>query len=232
MSEEDIGSHSEAVLNHLAHMEEFEARHREFGKKMLTAYGGALYGLDLLAVGALNRSLAHCAGFKSLLEARNLICAGAILRLQLDTALRFYASFIVEKPHDFAVEVLKGTPVYKMKDADGNLMRDAYLVERLGKDHSWVPRVYKETSGYIHFSDKHLMSAFSPDQDGNRFLMKMSAVDKDLPDAIYLEAIEAFYHATGILLSYIKGWVFTKDNPDTVEQMREAREQGASPEGV
>ena len=48
---------------------------------MLEASGGALYGMDLLAAGALNRSQPHIVGFRQLVEAKNLICGGALLRL-------------------------------------------------------------------------------------------------------------------------------------------------------
>ena len=66
------------------------------------------------------------------METRNLICAGALLRLQLDTALRFYAAFRVEKPHDFALAVLDGKRVRDLKDLDGQKMTDDYLVRKLG----------------------------------------------------------------------------------------------------
>ena len=77
---------------------ELEAVHLRLGKEMFEAFGGAMYGMDLLAAGALNRSKAHIAGFSTLIKAKNLICSGALLRLQLDTAMRFFAAFLVERP--------------------------------------------------------------------------------------------------------------------------------------
>jgi hypothetical protein len=93
--------HSESLEESLAKLVPLDEAHLELGKQMFNAFGGALYGMDLLAAGALNRSKAHIAGFRQLIEAKNLICAGALLRLQLDTALRFHAAFLVEQPHDF-----------------------------------------------------------------------------------------------------------------------------------
>jgi hypothetical protein len=195
---------------------------------MVEAYGGALYGMDLLAIGALNRSKAHIAGFRILIEAKNMICAGALLRLQLDTAMRFFAAFLVEQPHDFAIAILRGEKVRDLKDRAGKRMTDAYLSQRLGEEFEWVPRVYERTSGYVHLSSTHLMSALSPssenDSDDRRFTGKISAEDKPLPEAIYIEAADAFRAATDILLRYVEGWIFTKANPELVQQWKRERD--------
>ena len=90
------------------------AQHLKIGREMTEAYGGAIYGMDLLAYGALNRSKAHLSGFCRLIRDRNLVCAGAVLRLQLDTALRFSAAWLVENPHAFAIAVLEGQHIRKL----------------------------------------------------------------------------------------------------------------------
>ena len=151
--------HSESLEASLAKLKDLDKAHLELGKQMFEAFGGALYSMDLLAAGALNRSKAHIAGFRQLVEVKNLICAGALLRLQLDTALRFHAAFLVEQPHEFALAVLGGQQVRDLKDRDSRKMTDAYLVEKLGQQFDWVPRVYERTSGYVHLSATHLLSA-------------------------------------------------------------------------
>jgi hypothetical protein len=201
--------------------------HLELGMAMVSAYSGALYGMDLLAWGALNRSRAHISGFESLVRAKNLICAGALLRLQLDTALRFYAAFLVDEPHAFALAVLDGQQIRRMKAKDNRSMTDAYLVQKLGAEYAWVPSVYERTSGYVHLSSTHLMSALTPkgEEDGNfKFDMKMSAEDKAFPQELYIEAVDAFCASTDILLTYVHGWVYTKANPEIVAELKAQRD--------
>ena len=210
---------SESLRESLARLDALEEAHLQLGAAMLAAYGGALYGMDLLAVGALNRSKAHIAGFRMLVNSRNLICAGALLRLQLDTAMRFYAAFLVEKPHDFALAVLGGGRVRDVRDRDGQQLTDNYLARKLGDEYEWVPRVYERTSGYVHLSSTHLMSAFSlkPEAEASRQVeVKISAEDKPLPEWIYVEAADAFGAATDILLRYVQGWALTKAHPEMV----------------
>ena len=220
--------HSESLEASLARLESLDEVHVELGRQMFDGFGGALYGMDLLAAGALNRSRAHIAGFRQLLAAKNLICTGALLRLQLDTALRFHAAFLVEQPHDFARAVLSGRRVRDLKDRDGRKMTDAYLVKKLGQEFDWVPRVYQRTSGYVHLSATHLMSAMGPtegaDESDRSITIKIAAEDKPLPSWIYIEAADAFRAATDIFLRYVRGWMFTKANPELVQKWKQDRD--------
>jgi hypothetical protein len=215
--------HSKSTAEAFQHLSELDTLHTQIGKDVFTAYGGALYGMDFLAIGALNRSKAHVAGFTSLINAKNLICAGALLRLQLDTAMRFFAAFLVDDPHGFAMKVLSGEKIRKLHDKDGNALTDSYLARRLGMEYEWVPRVYEKTSGYVHLSATHLMSSLSVKGDASQpgqFEAKIAAEDKDLPEWLYIETIDAFSASTEILLRYVHGWAFTKDNPDVVKAAR------------
>jgi hypothetical protein len=220
--------HSDSLEESLSRLKQLDEAQLELGNHMFKAFGGAMYGMDLLAAGAFNRSKAHVAGFRSLLGAKNLICAGALLRLQLDTAMRFYAAFLVEQPHDFALAVLAGQRVRDIKDRDGKKMTDGYLVQKLGEEFHWVPRVYERTSGYVHLSATHLLSALhTPTEDPadeRSFTIKISAEDKPLPEFIYIEAADAFRAATDVLLRYVHGWVFTKANPELVQRWKQERD--------
>ena len=215
------------LAQRLGELEELEGSLLDLAMKCMQAYDGAVYSMDLLANGASNRTLALCSGFRRMIEERNMICAGSLLRLQVDTALRFYAAFLVEDPHAFAHEVLKGTRVDKLKDRDGKLMRDAYLVQRLAEAEGleWLARVYRETSGYIHLSSKHLFSTFNDVNSETRTVqIKVSAADGNLPQEIYVEAVDAFLATTKLFVKYLHGWGVTKQNPEKVARVREERE--------
>ena len=110
---------------------ETDKRHKgllNMASAMVKAYDGAIYPVDLLATGILKRTISSIQGFKLLIESQNMVCARTLLRTQIDSALRFYAVFLVRDPHDFSMRVMKGKQINHMKDSSGNLMRDAYLV--------------------------------------------------------------------------------------------------------
>ena len=183
----------------------------ELTQLMMKADGGKMFQLDIYALGCIKRSLAHCKGFATLIATKNLTCAGAIVRMQLDTLLRFYAAFLVDRPHDFASDVLGGEPVKNIKDHRGNKMHDAYLVECLSIQHPWLKEVYKQTSGYVHFSAKHIFASMhSLDEENRMIYFQIGSDDVPRAEEFYQEAIDAFHRITVIFLDHIEGWVLTK----------------------
>ena len=150
-----------------------------------------------------------------MIRERNLICAGALVRLQLDTALRFSAGFTVSKPHEFALMVLDGERIDKMKDRNGKRMTDRHLLSQLTKEYSWVEDVYEGGSGYVHLSATHIFSTFDRKyyEEEAKHRIRISSRDQEFPDEVYLETIETYKECTNILKNYIEGWIFTKENP-------------------
>lgn len=215
---------SDIVKAALTNLEADEKTMLDQAADMMQAHDDALYGFDILVCAATNRSVALSAGFRTLIYDRNFICAGPLVRLQLDTALRVFAGFIVDKPHEFAVSVLEGKHIRNMKDRNGQRMTDHYLVTQLAKEYPWIELVYENTSGYVHLSDKHFFNTFDYADREKRsgYVLKIGSCDIDFPDEIYLEAISAFRASTQILMRYIAGWIFTKANPKKVAAMKAA----------
>jgi len=220
---------SDEIEKLLAALNEGHDAVKNRGKHMYEAYDHTFYGLDFLAGAALNRTMANIDAFNTLIRARNLVIAGALLRMQLDTALRFYAAFLVEKPHDFALEVLKGIRIDKLQDINGNRLTDSHLVKLLSQEFPWVKRVYQATSGYIHLSGTHIHHTINEIREDRKFSVKLSPKDRDLPDTLYTEAIEAFIESIKLLLKYIDGWIFTKNNPQLVAEVRARIKENENP---
>jgi hypothetical protein len=184
--------------------------------RLAQAYGGAVYPLDLLANAVGKRSMALIAGFCSLIRAKNFICAASLVRLHLDTLLRFAAAWMVDNPHEFASAVFDGTHIRKMKDKHGKLMTDQYLVSRLSVDEPWITRVYENTSGYIHLSRTHILSTHGPKEGTGNLSIVIGTEDEFIPEIRRLEACAAMIHITKLILWYVDGWCKTKDNPDLI----------------
>lgn len=199
------------VVNGVARLKTKSETHFAVGKGMLRKAGDGLYKLDFLAVATLNRSLCLLGAFCSLVEAKNMIAAVPLLRCQLDNALRFFASTLVDQPHDFAWKVVEGTPIRKLKDRHGKKMTDVYLVEELSKAYPWVSSLYEQASGYVHLSEKHIFDAFSLwDREGMTDV-KISGQDgSPWTEGRYLEALEAFAVVTDLVLELVNAWVIAR----------------------
>ena len=95
--------------------------------------GDSLYMEDLFFTSAIDRSVALLDGLASMLQLRNLTCAGIILRSQLDNCMRVFAAFIAEDRKKFIEDFMDGKKISQMKDNQGNKMTDVNLRKRLSQ---------------------------------------------------------------------------------------------------
>jgi hypothetical protein len=84
--------------------------------------------------------------------------------------------------------------------------------------------VYSNLSGYIHFSDSHIFSSVER-VDNNERSIEFSIKEEDtkFPEFSWLEVIDCFNEAIDIFIKYLEGWIFTKDNPEIVQQLKEIK---------
>jgi len=145
--------------------------------------------------GIARRALAQSAAFRQMISSRNSIVASSLLRLQLDTVLRLYALFWVADPEEFSHQVFQGVAINKLKAADGSVMSDKYLKARVSEKNHWVSPVYAETSGYIHFSHRHIKVALRmKDSATGQGQVMIGPYDVDKSVSYYGELLRAFLH--------------------------------------
>jgi hypothetical protein len=203
---------SPAVENNITQLRTMRDAH--FAVALPLMGKGYKYKLDILALAVLDRSLALLRGFCDLVETRNMIPAAPLLRCQLDNGLRFFASTLVEDPHGFAGDIAKGIPVWKMKDRQGKLMRDGYLVERLTVEVPWAKAVYDQASGYVHFSEQHIVNTIGiPDEEGMTEIGVKGFDGSVWTEQRYIEAIEAFDASTRLVLELVEMWSQARCEP-------------------
>jgi hypothetical protein len=213
---------SDDVRTHVATFREDEALVVGLGKQLFSGAATPIFPLDFLAFAALKRCLSTMAAIRTLVEAENMLAARAMLRVHIDTVLRFAAAWFVNKPHDFASAVIGGERIDKMKDRQGQQLRDARLVELLTPANPWLPKVYENLSGYIHFSGQHVAGSITGlDDETRRFSVSVSATDEHYPDDSWIEILDCAHKATGILTYYMEGWIRTKAlSPEQLAQER------------
>lgn len=127
----------------------------ESTSRFISAGDGKLHTMDLFAATVNNRAIALLHGFVTLSEANNYICSVPLIRLQLDNALRFFAATLVSDYDEFYLKYLAGAKISDMKDANGKNLSDNYLARNLDKHFSGVYKLYQNSSGHIHLSNRH-----------------------------------------------------------------------------
>lgn len=182
-------------------------RHHETAEYASEPRSGAHYTMDFLAVAVLNRSMALTRGFCDLIESRNFLAAVPLIRLQLDSCLRFSAALSSTNPNDVASKVLEGVPIGNLKDQDGKRMTDGHLRRKLAVKYPWVKEIYEHTSGFIHLSEKHIFNSLHvADREEQTVLLKVGDQDAFVPQWAYLQAIAGFKNTTIVLLGLVRAW--------------------------
>lgn len=187
------------LADRLARIEKLESEIIRKASSYLQA-GGSMSHADFFVLGAVRRTLAQAKGFRELIGARNFPCAAAILRMQLDTAMRVNGLFHVENMGVAAKAVLDGAAFNTLKDVDGRKMSDAHLRHLLSEQEPWINAVYKQTSDFVHLSGRHLYSSiFDTDDETRTVRFMISGVDSPRPDSVYFEIVDTFFEATKLV---------------------------------
>lgn len=139
----------------LSDLDTFKDKFIDSSKRFLEAGDQSLYTLDLFASAVNNRAISLTNAFATLARSNNYLAAVSLIRLQLDNALRFYASTLVKDSHDFVMHFIKGNEIRDYQDTNGKNLTDTYLTKQLEKKFSGIIKLYKDTCGYVHLSDRH-----------------------------------------------------------------------------
>ncbi len=220
-----MSTHPQQSPRVLALLDELEGDRMAMLKLGVAMTGGkdaSMFPLDLVSFGAVKRNLSLTAAIRLLVESWNIVCARAVLRLHIDTSLRYSAAWMVDKPHDFASNILSGERIDRMKDKNGKRLTDAYLVQVRSADYPWLQDVYASLSGYVHFSGSHVYDSIaSMNEETRSFSFEITDSDMKFPEASWVEILECFRLATEILAKYLHGYRITKSL--SPEQLQAAR---------
>lgn len=187
----------------------FREEHYELGS-ILLAVDQTLYYPDMYIIAGMNRSLSLMRGFVNLIVSRNYTSAAPLVRLQLDNALRAAALAMVENPHEFAIKILEGEQINRMKDRWGEKMTDLRLRTQVSRQWPWINDIYEQGSGYIHFSDKHILMTFKSVEGEPAREFRICEDNEQVPDRAYRLATDAFAGGTFAFLRYVEAWIREK----------------------
>jgi hypothetical protein len=163
---------------------------------------------DFFVIGALKRTLAQSQGFRDLIASKNFPCAAAILRMQIDTAMRVNALLLVEDRDASCKAVLDGKKFNTLKDSAGNKLNDVHLRKKLAEKHPWVSRVYEQASDFVHLSGRHFYSSIASTDDTTHMVyFSIGATDPSRPDSTYFEIVDVFFDISKLVALMLLGYL-------------------------
>lgn len=167
----------------------------EVGRNLIDANG--MTEFTFFCTSILNRTINLNRGYITLIKDNNFIAAAPLVRLNLDSLLRLFASTQTEDDVDtFAKNVRKGEIIRKMKYFKNKKERltDSKLVEIIKdiKGFKWTEKIYESGSGYVHLSNQHFYSSVritGPDtiQSGIRKTDEFISVKEKVAGTYYMQ---------------------------------------------
>jgi len=140
--------------------------------------------------------------------------ASHLVRPYLDNFLRLSAAWLVKNPHEFANEVMKGKKVEEIFDKENakQKLKDWYLRNKATESYSLIAEVYNQTSGYIHFSSKHIYNPIvKVDLENATVGTYLTKFDSEtVTDLNRIEAVLVMIEISNCILEYAYGWARTK----------------------
>lgn len=153
---------------------------------------------DLCLCAILDRNIRLNNGFIPMVEARNLTCAGALLRLQMDNCLRLFAFFTANDRSEAVDCIINGGVFDRLKDKDGKQMKDGYLKKKLSQYDPCFSDVYNQASGFIHFSSKAFYQSVHP-KENYEIMFQVGGEQPEKINPVLLECITAYIRFVGLL---------------------------------
>ena len=182
------------------------------GSEIMHVGSMSMYPMDMVIIGIAKRCLSTTSALEKLVLEWNMTCARAVLRMQLDTVLRLSAFWLSPDPQKMAMDVISGKQINKMKDRDDCKMTDSYLSQKLGERFDWIPRVYKYTSGYIHFSERHLFDPIREINDKERTVnFVINDKDYNFPEFSWVELVNCAVECLQIIKYFLDKYRQSKD---------------------
>ncbi len=178
----------------------------------LGALGSVISGVEWYLLGAVMRTSSLVDGFCQLVQTRNTLAAAALLRLQIDTAMRVHGLSLVANPIDAGERLMREERYDRLTTVEGTRLRDAVLHASLSQKHPWVSAVYAEASGHIHLSASHIGTRVT--RVGKRLFFNLRGIDDARSDEDYYFLVDYFFASvrlTGTVL---------RDFSDTLPALR------------
>jgi hypothetical protein len=204
------------VVTKLEKLQDLVQTHIELAQLCIEANDGNVWSADLWFNAAFKRSIQVLDGFSEMVRRRNISCAGALLRVQIDTALRLFACSLMDA-NEYVAAALKGEKLDKLKDRNGQNLRDKYVIGQLIQvrpDLAWLERVYDRTSGFVHMSGIHLFAV--AEVSGPRCIETyIGLCDDRWTDAQMVETVDAFGEVTDVVVWLGVQWLDQKSGMST-----------------
>lgn len=196
--------------NKLSELRKLEKEIIKSSERFYNADKRHLYSLDLFAIAVNSRAMSLLKGYITLANENNYITAISLIRLQLDNALRFFASTQVTDSNDFVMHFLDGKEIRDYKDFNGNKLTDSHLAKEVDKYFKGTHKMYRDACGFIHLSEKHFFQSLLKADEATRQVSFVIGKTDNYSDEDKIDFTNTMIEVTKLVIIMIEQWKHEK----------------------
>ncbi|GEM_PF-2338868 len=151
------------------------------------------------------RSLTHA--FSLLIRAQNTLAATALIRLQLDTALRISGLSLIDDLEDAGAKLMNDESYRSLKSRDGKRLDDALLHQHLDKYYPGLSHAYQTTSSFVHLSASHIKTGLIERPGLSTLFFHMNGTNDTQSNEEVVGIVEWFDQATELTANMIEDFM-------------------------
>jgi hypothetical protein len=180
----------------------------------LSAISPKVEPFDMLLIAMLNRVVNINSGFCLLMRGNNFFAGAPLVRINLDSLLRIFASYQTEMDRNaFALEVIAGKEIRKMRFAGSkDALLDVNLVKKLSEleGMQWVKQIYDAGNSFVHFGDAIFYGSRKIDDDKKMMYQSIGLHDSFVPDSQKVGAAVWMNKIIDSLILQCQIWMYEK----------------------
>jgi hypothetical protein len=177
--------------------------------------GAAIPDIEWYALAAIKKTASLSHAFCTLVRAKNTLAAAALVRLQLDTAMRMFGLTQVEDIETAGTWLMNDNSYRKLKARTGEALSDAFLHRTLDERYPGLSEAYEAASAYVHLSGQHIKTGLWSQEGSSILFFDLKRTDDARPDEWFADIIDAFDQATRLTAELIAEFRLTRSQHQT-----------------
>lgn len=176
--------------------------------------GSTLSDVEWYSLCAVVKTSSNIQSFCQLIESRNIIAAEAILRSQIDTAMRLFGLSLVDDVEAAGTLLMTGKNYSELRHGgDPKLpLRDWYLRDQLSLRYPWVKQTYQDACESVHLTAEAIKRKLKP--MGGLIFFNLSGLDHhSVEETVYYHLADTFYISLKMTVDLLGDFLATRPQP-------------------
>lgn len=172
--------------------------------------GTAIPDIEWYALAAIKKTASITHAFCTLVRAKNTLSAAALVRLQLDTAMRIFGLTLVADVESAGTWLMNDKSYRKLKARTGEALSDAFLHRKLDEKYPGLSEAYEAASAYVHLSGRHIKTGLWSQKGSSILFFHLNGTDDARPNDWFADIIDSFDQATKLTAELIGEFLVTR----------------------